>query len=63
MHRLGATGQLDQQEAMVTVEVDAAAADAKGRTEEEEEGGGGQLPWEAASWVQPVQWGGGMEKM
>ena len=53
MHRLGATGQLCQQEAVVTVVVDAAAEESKGKTEEEEEGEGGQLPWGAATWVQP----------
>ena len=55
MYWLGATGQMCQQEALMTVVqlADAAAADAKGRTEEEAERGGGQLPWEAASCVQP----------
>jgi hypothetical protein len=55
MYWLGATGQMCQQEAVVTVVqlADATAEEPMGETAEEEEGEGGQLPWEAATWVQP----------
>ena len=55
VHWLGATGQMCQQEAVVTVVqlADAAAEEPMGETAAEEEGEGGQLPWEAATWVQP----------
>ena len=55
VHWLRATGQMCQQKTVVTVVqlADAAAEDPIGETAAEEEGEGGQLPWEAATWVQP----------
>ena len=55
MYWLGTTGQMCQQEAVVTVVqlADATAEEPMGEATEEEEGEGGQRPWESATWVQP----------